>query len=56
MFHISAFANAINFVQKIGQAEKDNKDNIFCMFLPKKWKMVDISPVGKLLLNKIKII
>ena len=46
----------IDFIQKTGRAERNNKNRIFYIFLPKKWKVVDVGLVGELLLDKIKVI
>ena len=55
VFYISAPVSIIDFVQEVGQVERDNKGGISCIFLLKKWKVVDIGLVGKLLLDKTKV-
>ena len=56
VFYISASASAIDFAQEAGRAGRDDKGGISCIFLPKKWKAVDVGPVGELLPDETKVI
>ena len=55
VFHIGAPVSAIDFMQKVGRAGRDNEGGISCIFLLKNWKVVDVRLVGKLLPDEIKV-
>jgi superfamily II DNA helicase RecQ len=55
VFHIGAPASAIDFAQEAGRAGRDDEGGISCIFLPKKWKAVDVGPAGELLPDETKV-
>ena len=45
----------IDFAQEAGRVGRDDEGGISCIFLPKKWKAVDVGLAGELLPDETKV-